>query len=325
MDAKKKGISLGQETHARLTAVYEGASADDKARVLEMVRRALGAPASTAAEMFTPGMSALLFHDHNLQNREWAYALTLEYEAMMRSGDWGAATDAIGFCDTGNMLNGQHRLAAVALYGQPITFPVVYGLPITAVELIDTGRRRTPATAVHILRHKEMPEATLKTDIVRKAEIYRAQAAGQKSTLTTTRKIGKALLEREGAIEKAIDLGKRSSVGVAKPTLKVRDAQVQAFIMLQSDWPEDTVLGHLTQLQSGHDVSETSPFFVAAKILERESRGTAFPLMQKLALVTGACKLVEQGQKAVKASSLKDVMKPKHFPDPTYPGGAAAA
>ena len=95
--------------------------------------------------------------------------------------------------------------------------------------------------------------------------------------------------------------------------------------MLLGDWPAETVLGHLTQLQSGHDVSETSPFFVAAKILERESRGTTFPLMQKLALVTGACKLVEQGQKAVKTSSLKDVMKPKHFPDPTYPGGPAAA
>ena len=44
-----------------------------------------------------------------------------------------------------------------------------------------------------------MSEATLKTDIVRKAEIYRAQAAGQKSTLTTTRLIGKALLETQEA------------------------------------------------------------------------------------------------------------------------------
>jgi hypothetical protein len=325
MDSNKNPrMTPEQETNARLTLVYEAATPEDREQVNSLIRRAVGAARLVDVLTFTPGMAALLFHDHNSQNRKWIYATTLDYERQMRSGDWEFTNNAIGFNATGPMIDGQHRLAAVALSGVSMVFAVAFGLDLKAVEVIDTGRRREAATAIHILQHKDMPEASLKADVVRKADIFIAKAGHRKALLQTTREIGQYLSLHETLLNDAITLGKVASATIAKPTLKLREAQVVAFALLISGWPQSTVAEHLGLYQTGQDVGESSPFFVAAKILEKETRGERYSLTAKMALTVRAFQLADQGVTAVKVSSLREAMKPKHFPDPTYAGTAAA-
>jgi hypothetical protein len=317
--------NLEKETNARLTAAYEAATTDDKARVHDLVRRAVGASYSTATVEFTPGTAAILFHDHNTQNRKWQYTWSLELERRMREGEWDLTNNAIGFSDGGSVIDGQHRFAAQALAGQVLVHTVVFGMLLRAVESIDVNHRRAPATAAAILQHKEIGEATIKASIISKADSYLAKVNDRPATLHSSRQIGRAMIDNEARIEEAIRIGKETSAGLARPTLKVRDAQVLIYILLQSAWPALAVTQHLRHLQVGEDVGENAPTFIAAKILEKESRGERYAFTAKMALAIKVFQLAQQGTKAIKASSLKDVMKPKHFPKPDYPSAADAA
>jgi hypothetical protein len=315
----EKKVTPAQETDARLTAAYEAATDEDRQRVNDLVRRAVGAPPGADLATITPGMAAILFHDHNHQNRDWQYAKSLEYEAQLQSNNWDFTNATLGFADNGQLIDGQHRLAALALSGRTIVFVIVLGLDIKIVEVIDTGMRRVAASAVHILRHKDMADATIKTDIVRKADIFIAKATQKAPVLANnTRKIGQAVQDNESRIEEAIGIGLEATVNIAKPTLKLRQAQVLAYVLLSCDWPKAVVLDDLTRFQTGQEVGEHTPFFVAAKILERETRGTAPALNAVLAVAVKAFQLHQAGIKAIKSAPLRDVMKLKNYPSPVY-------
>ena len=169
-----------------------------------------------------------------------------------------------------------------------------------------------------------MPEASLKADIVRKADIFIAKAGHRKAMLQTSREIGRYSELHDSLVNDAISLGKVASATIAKPTLKVREAQVVAFALLISGWPSATVSEHLGLYQTGHDIGENSPFFLAAKILEKETRGERYSFTAKMALTVRAFQLTEEGVKAVKVSSLREATKAEYFPDPTYTGTTPA-
>jgi hypothetical protein len=66
------------------------------------------------------------------------------------SGQWRVTHQGIAFSESGSLIDGQHRLAAIALAGQTVPILVTEGLPDDAFDAIDTGRTRTPATALTI-------------------------------------------------------------------------------------------------------------------------------------------------------------------------------
>ncbi len=64
----------------------------------------------------------------------------------MRGGEWvEMAGDPIRFNQQGELIDGQHRLWAVIEAGMPLRFAVARGLPVEAMTVLDTGRRRTLA------------------------------------------------------------------------------------------------------------------------------------------------------------------------------------
>jgi hypothetical protein len=309
-------ISPEQEVQNRLTVAYEAATPDDKLRVQTLIREAIGAEPSVRIILITPGMGAILFHDHNTQNREWKYALTLEYSRQMKNGDWDFTPNGIGFSPNGPMLDGQHRMAALALTTLSLPFAVALGVNLRAVEVIDTGARRMASAAVHILQHRDMPEARVKTELLQKSDHYLAKATSRPRQLLDTRAIGKALLAHEAQLNAAIEIGERVTHLIAKPTLKLREAQITAYMLLVSEWPASIVEAHLAHFQTGQDVGENSPFFVGAKILESEPKGERFSLSSKLGLTVKIFQLAEAGMKAVPRKNLKDAME--SYPNPTY-------
>jgi len=68
------------------------------------------------------------------------------YATDMLAGRWMRnPADAICFGMDGTLLNGQHRLAAVAKSGVTITFLVAFGVDPAAMDVMDGGKRRTAA------------------------------------------------------------------------------------------------------------------------------------------------------------------------------------
>jgi hypothetical protein len=78
----------------------------------------------------------------NEKNRDLRLPHAEELTRAMRRGEWGISPDAIAFDTEGRLINGQHRLVAVARSGVAADFIIVRGLTPTAQERTDTGAKR---------------------------------------------------------------------------------------------------------------------------------------------------------------------------------------
>lgn len=65
-----------------------------------------------------------------------------QYVSEMSQNDWHLGCDAIGFDLHGTLINGQHRLYAVAGSGKTIPFLVARGLPPESKNSLDIGKKR---------------------------------------------------------------------------------------------------------------------------------------------------------------------------------------
>lgn len=88
----------------------------------------------------------------NRHNRPLRQMTTEQYAGDMTAGSWRDTAEAIKFDVEGNLLDGQHRLAAVVFSGRTITFLVARGLQPLAQDVLDTGIRRTAADALTLAK-----------------------------------------------------------------------------------------------------------------------------------------------------------------------------
>lgn len=66
----------------------------------------------------------------------------------MRAGRWLLTHQSIAFNHDGELIDGQHRLAAVVESGATVSMLVFFNVPMDGVELIDCGDRRTDLDAL---------------------------------------------------------------------------------------------------------------------------------------------------------------------------------
>lgn len=97
-------------------------------------------------ELITPDIAKAWLAEYNTRNRRLD---PTRVEAMGRDqteGNWWFIGDAIRFATWNGqqiMIDGQHRCAAVVKSGEPQMYIVVRGLPIEAMEAVDTGKVKT--------------------------------------------------------------------------------------------------------------------------------------------------------------------------------------
>jgi hypothetical protein len=76
--------------------------------------------------------------------------------ASMRAGEWKETHQAIGIDSDGIVVDGQHRLAAIVMFGQPVQMWVAYGVGKDTFGAVDTGLARDVAD--HFTGKKEVPQ-----------------------------------------------------------------------------------------------------------------------------------------------------------------------
>lgn len=120
--------------------------------------QALAAESPINAVMLVSSATAQRWLELNKRNRPIS-AMTVErYRRDMAEGRWVYAADPIRFDTNGNLLDGQHRLTALAMCeGVTIPLLVIRGLPADSQLVMDQGRKRTPA---HQLALKGVRNAT---------------------------------------------------------------------------------------------------------------------------------------------------------------------
>jgi len=96
-----------------------------------------------STETITPDQADAILANHNNRNRAMSLAHAQRLAAEMSAGNWVLSNDAIVFDGRGNLVNGQHRICAVALSKVPCEFFVVRGLTDKARDIMDCPMRRT--------------------------------------------------------------------------------------------------------------------------------------------------------------------------------------
>lgn len=88
---------------------------------------------------------------YNIRNRTISRTDVQRYRLDMQAGLWRFAADPIRFDVEGNLIDGQHRLTALAeLPGVCLPMLVVRGLPTETQKVMDQGRKRTPGQQLYL-------------------------------------------------------------------------------------------------------------------------------------------------------------------------------
>ena len=84
------------------------------------------------------------FLKSNNSNREIDMSLVAKYAKDMSAGNFTLNPDAIAFDQDGNLVNGQHRLAAIVRSGVPTACVVIFNFPVTRTDFLnfDCGKNR---------------------------------------------------------------------------------------------------------------------------------------------------------------------------------------
>lgn len=118
---------------------------------------------SASVVFVTPEMAErwLKLNTHNRKLRERDIKT---YARDMRSGNWLLTGEGVKFASDGSLLDGQHRLTAIARTGVTVPMYVMRGISPEAQGVMDTGRKRTAADALTIggERNTSMLAATVR-------------------------------------------------------------------------------------------------------------------------------------------------------------------
>lgn len=107
-------------------------------------------------EHITPEMARAML-ETNKGNRSLRRQVVTKYARDMTAGRWHYTGDPIRFADDGTLIDGQHRLAAVAQSGKSQPMLVIRGLPRESQSVLDTGVKRTAADAVRFQGDRNAP------------------------------------------------------------------------------------------------------------------------------------------------------------------------
>lgn len=138
-------------------------------------------PTSTIMDI-TPTIATKWLAQSNTHNRALREGKVSAYARDMINGAWLFNGDAIRFAADGTLLDGQHRLAAVARSGVTIRSIVVHGLPRAAQDTVDIGAHRALRDQLQL--HGE-PHARELAAVARRALLaYHGTVAGSSFTPT---------------------------------------------------------------------------------------------------------------------------------------------
>lgn len=97
--------------------------------------------ATMTQEIITPEIATDYLRSNTI-NRKLRPATVKRYEEEMRQNSWTLTSDAIAFDDQGNLIQGQHRLHAVANTGLAQPFWVARNMPTDSRQNLDCGSKR---------------------------------------------------------------------------------------------------------------------------------------------------------------------------------------
>jgi hypothetical protein len=316
------------EMEDKIRAVARSATPEDRAAAQELVRKALGASPSAEVLTITPGTAAILYLEHNKQNREWQPSASEEFSREIANRHWHFTNQGIGFLDSGNVGDGQHRLAAIVLAGIPVQLLVAFGLKVEAIASIDSGKRRQASDFIHITAGTPTKTASRQQMMVKRAYGYlaRDKSYGSDYRLRNNREIAEAMRRHEALLNECWVIAEESTRGRSEPPFNTSEAAAFVFMLSIKGWAKERILADLDAFQACEDrAGGNSPLFVAGDLISKQrSKEDRKPLASRFSAVAKAFIDHEKGVSGTKAAAFRAAMTREGWTNPIFPGSDEA-
>jgi hypothetical protein len=135
-------------------------------------------PADSRRLKFTPALAEWVLTNLNPKNRPRRSRDIKRFAEDMVSGRWFMTGDTIKFNRSGELSDGQHRLAACMRAQVPFESYVVFGVPDAAFIVMDTGRKRTSDDTFYVAG---VPNAFVTAGAVRWVKILGSEKPTERS------------------------------------------------------------------------------------------------------------------------------------------------
>lgn len=195
----------------------------------------------------------------NSHNRPIRNTRVEELVGAIERGEWMVNGDAIRFAADGSLLDGQHRLWAIALAGKPVESVVTTGLATYAQETMDLGARRNLRDALTL---RGEVNANMVAAIV--ALKWRLDQGLIRTTRKPTVAQGIAVLDAHPALREAKAVASR-----ANDRFKVSGAVVGVCWYEFASIDGDAADAFFDKLVTGTNLMEGSPILALRRHLER--------------------------------------------------------
>ena len=210
-----------------------------------------------------PDLAAELLANRNPTNRAIKVVKLGQLISDVKNGNFTLNGETIIFSDSGNLLNGQHRLTAVVETGVPISSVVVTGIQSQARETMDQGKTRGAGDVL------QMETETSNGNVF--AAILRGYVGYHSSDKTTFGRVGH--ISRGALLEAAKDnpcLGEISEwAGKFKGVIKgvISSSQLGVARAILEPVYGDEVVYFLERVAQGDGLSIDSPGFAVRRRL----------------------------------------------------------
>lgn len=246
----------------------------------------------THAVIVVDSTTATRWLTKNTKNRKIRQAVVQRYRTDMESGRWSFAGDPIRFDVHGNLIDGQHRLTALAeLDGVQLPMLVIRGLPTETQTVMDQGSRRNPGDqlAMKGIRNSNTIAAGIKQYLVWSQGYMFRDTKAAKGAITTPA-IEEWVDNNPVAVEQISSLVHLAKQNDAPPSVCV--AAAIEFFRID---PEATI-EFFTLLSRGAG-TEGHPIVTLDKRLQRVRReGVKMPNRDFLALIITAWNAWREGR-----------------------------
>lgn len=204
----------------------------------------------------------------NKRNRPASTVTIEKYRRDMADGNWQFTGDGIRFDAEHNLIDGQHRLNAVAAMPSGFTVPmlIIKGLEQKSQLVMDQGRRRTPGQQLSLLgiKHANIVASVARLTIMwEEGLLFRDNQLQQ---LTTAAQVEQWVSEHQAAVE---------LIGSRVSDIRAVDTRPSitgtAFVRL-AKIDQGQAIAFLTSLATGANLSEGDPILTLKNRLHKIRR-----------------------------------------------------
>lgn len=201
----------------------------------------------------------------NMNNRPLVRTRINELVRIIKTGQWKLTHQGVAVSPDGELVDGQHRLAAIARSGETVPL-LVSTVDDSIFDVIDTGRARGPRDALAMANHKHyvrLPPA------IRLVAHYRGPNAdalmGGTTRLTNTEFL--AIAAAEPAYERHAPHAERIAASVGRRGYVT--PFLASLVIIEQDAPEltDTRTEFFSKLEHPTLLTEASPVFALRRWL----------------------------------------------------------